>query len=205
MSDTAYINNIYVFVESEEISYGVEATSHPVEEGIDITDNVKKKARTITLSGEIVEKVGDDEKPKKSQLLDLHQRSVLVTYTGRITLSNCIIEDISLTNTYDVWGASKCSITLKEIRTAKSAVKDKDGVTKSGTQQTKKNSSGEWVYHTVKKGDCVWALVAAPNAPYKSYGASCAQVMAWNPTAFSRKGDFRTLRIGFRLKVGRRK
>lgn len=201
----AYINGIYVFVESEEISYGVEATSHPVEEGIDITDNIKKKARTITLSGEIVEKVGIDILPKKARLLDLHQRGALVTYVGRTVLNNCIIEDISLTNTYDVWGASKCSITLKEIRTAKSAVKDKDGVTKSGTQQTKKNSSGEWVYHTVKKGDCVWALVAAPNAPYKSYGATCAQVMAWNPTAFSRKGDFRTLQIGKRIKVGKRK
>lgn len=202
----ALINDIYIFVESEEVSYGVEATSHPVEEGIDITDNIKKKARTISLSGTIVEKVNDDEKPKKSRLLDLHQSGALVSYVGRTVLNNCIIEDISLTNTYDVWGASKCSITLKEIRTAKSAQKSSDdGVTRSGTQQTKKNGTGEWVYHTVKKGDCVWALVAAPNAPYKSYGATCAQVMSWNPTAFSRPGDFRTLQIGKKIKVGKRK
>lgn len=202
----ATINGIYVFVESEEVSYGVEATSHPVEEGIDITDNIKKKARVITLSGEIVENVGEDTKPKKSQLLDLHQRGALVSYVGRTVLNNCIIEDISLTNTYDVWGASKCSITLKEIRTAKLAQKsNKDGVTKAGTQQAEKKSTGEWVYHTVKKGDCVWALVAAPNAPYKSYGASCEQVMAWNPSAFSRPGDFRTLQIGEKIKVGKRK
>lgn len=201
----AMLGGVYVFVESEEVSYGVEATSHPVEEGIDITDNIKKKARTITLSGEIVEKVGIDILPKKSRLLDMHQRGTLVSYIGRTVLTNCIIEDITLTNTYDVWGASKCSITLKEIRMAKSAVKDKDGVAKSGTQQTKKNSTGEWVYHTVKKGDCVWALVAAPNAPYKSYGATCAQVMLWNMTAFSRKGDFGTLQIGKVIKVGKRK
>ena len=72
------------------------------------------------------------------------------------------------------------------------------GTTNAGTQQAK-NGSGSAVYHTVKKGDTVWALV---NNKYKNLGKSVSWVINNNPKAFSRKGDATTLQIGARLLMG---
>ena len=72
------------------------------------------------------------------------------------------------------------------------------GKTNAGTQQTKGGSQSA-VYHTVKKGDTVWALV---NGKYKHLGKSCQWVIDKNPSAFSRKGDATTLQIGKRLLMG---
>lgn len=74
------------------------------------------------------------------------------------------------------------------------------GKTNAGTQQTKsssKSSSKKAVYHKVKKGDTVWALVRK----YKT-GKSESWVISNNPKAFSRKGDARTLQIGKKLLMG---
>ena len=73
-----------------------------------------------------------------------------------------------------------------------------NATTKSGTQQVQ-NGSGTAVYHTVKKGDTVWALV---NKNYKELGKSVQWVIDNNPSAFSRKGDPKTLQIGAKLLMG---
>lgn len=205
----ATINNISIFVESEEVSYGVEATSHPVEYGIDITDHVRRKPCTLSLSGEIV---GNNASNKTKTIIALHQKGALCRYSGRTFLSNCIIEDFSISNTYDIWGGCKFSMVLKEIRTAGAAYNSKTkATTKAGTQQVKSGSTSSYVIHTVKKGDCVWNLVAASKAPYKNLKrpaidgktySACDWVMKMNPNAFSRKGDFRTLQINAKLIVG---
>lgn len=210
----AKLNNLYIFVESEEVSYGVEATEHPVETGIDITDHVRKKPRVITLSGEIV---GKDANNKLKTIVSLHQKGALCKYVGRTSLSNCIIEDFSTGHPNSIWGGCEFSMTLKEIRTAKSAYKP-GTKKKAGTQQIKKatpkkTTTAPWVYHTVKKGNTVWSLVASSKAPYKSLKrpaingknySACDWVMAKNPNAFSRKGDFGTLKVGYKLIVGRK-
>lgn len=72
------------------------------------------------------------------------------------------------------------------------------GKTNAGTQQIK-SGSGSAVYHTVKKGECVWTLV---NKKYKHLGKSVSWVISNNPKAFSRKGDATTLQIGARLLMG---
>ena len=72
------------------------------------------------------------------------------------------------------------------------------GTTNAGTQQVT-TGSGKTVYHTVKKGDTVWALVNK----YKA-GKSVSWVINNNPHAFSRKGDATTLQIGKKLKMGYR-
>ncbi len=38
----ALINQIYVFVETEEVKRDTQISDHPVEEGIDLTDQVKR-------------------------------------------------------------------------------------------------------------------------------------------------------------------
>lgn len=72
------------------------------------------------------------------------------------------------------------------------------GTTNAGTQQVKTGSKTA-VYHKVKRGDTVWALV---NKKYKHLGKSVSWVISNNPKAFSRKGDATTLQIGKKLKMG---
>lgn len=199
----ATINGLYVFVESEDYSYNVEIPEHTVETGVDISDHVQRKATTLSIVGEIV---GDSSELIKTSLRTMQQKGVLCTFVGRNTLTNCLIVDFTPTYNVDIWGGCGFSMTLKEVRTASSSYKTtttKD-TKKTGTQQVVKRSKEKYVYHTVKKGDCVWALVAGPNAPYKKYGLTCEEVMELCQSAFSRKGDFRTLQIGARIIVGKR-
>lgn len=70
------------------------------------------------------------------------------------------------------------------------------GTTNAGTQQVTTGSRTA-VYHRVKKGDTVWALVNK----YKA-GKSVSWVISNNPSAFSRKGDATTLQIGKKLLMG---
>lgn len=51
----ALINGNYVFVTSEKKTNGVSVTSHPVENGIEISDNVKRNAESLSISGKIVD------------------------------------------------------------------------------------------------------------------------------------------------------
>lgn len=194
----AKLNGIKIFVTSENVDYGVEVTEHTTETGVPLSDHVKRNAITLSISGEIV---GRDASSVVQKIRKMQRKGATCKYTGRVSLSKCAITSFSTSYSSDIWGGCEFSMTLKEVRTAKTSY----GATKSkSTQQRTKRSKAEFVYHTVKKGDCVWNLVAAPNAPYKQYGWSCSKVMRKNPDAFSRRGDFRTLIIGYKLKVGKR-
>lgn len=198
----ATLNGLYIFVADEEMCFGVDVAEHTVESGIEISDHVKRKAVTLSISGEIV---GKNAASVRSKIRQMHQSGVLCNYSGRTVMSNCLITEFSTSHPNTVWGGCEFSMTLKEVRTASTSYKKtKKDTKKSGTQQVKKNSKTEYVYHTVKKGDCIWNLVAASKAPYKKYGMSCNEVMKLNPSAFSRKGDFRTLQIGKKIIVGKR-
>ena len=198
----ALINGLYVFVQRENMSYGVEVTEHIVETGIEISDHVKRKAIVLSISGEIV---GKNAASVLNKLKQMHQTGVIATYSGRTILNNCLITDFSTNHSHNIWGGCEFSMVLKEIRTASTSYKKPANDTNAtSTQQVEENSKEENVYHTVKRGDCVWNLVAASNAPYKKYGLTCDQVMELNPKAFSRPGDFGTLKVGAKIIVGKR-
>lgn len=201
----ASINGLYVFVIDEEVSHSIEVTEHAVENGIDISDHTKRKAVELNISGEIV---GRNAASVMSRLQSMQQSATLCHYAGRTSLSNCLITQFSTSHPHTIWGGCEFSMTLKEIRTASTSYKkpatQKKQTKKTGTQQVKKTSKVTYVYHTVKKGDTIWALVASSKAPYKKYGLSCDEVMKLNPSAFSRKGDFTTLQIGKKIIVGKR-
>lgn len=198
----AILNGMYIFVADESLTYGADVTEHTVEEGIDIADHVKRRATSMSITGEIV---GRNASSITNKLKQLCHSGKLCSYSGRSTFTNCLITDFVPSYTYNIWGGCEFSMTLKEIRTASTSYKkSKNDTSKAGTQQVKKKSTVTYVYHTVKKGDTIWDLVAAPKAPYKKYGLTCAEVMALNPKAFSRAGDFRTLQIGKKIIVGKR-
>ena len=75
------------------------------------------------------------------------------------------------------------------------------------TQQIQENRTAENGYYTVKAGDPLWDLGAAPHAPYptKTYGFTCSDVIARNPQAFSISGDPTSMQVGARLWVGNRR
>ena len=75
-----------------------------------------------------------------------------------------------------------------------------NGKTNAGTQQVNTGSNTA-IYHTVKQGDTVWALV---NNSYKDLGKSISWVMENNREAFSEPGDATTLKIGAKLLMGYR-
>lgn len=199
----ATINDMYIFVESEDFSYNVELPEHTVETGVNVSDHVQRKATTLSISGEIV---GTTAESIRNRLQQLEQEGILCEYIGRNRLTNCLISNFAVTYEVDVWGGCRFSMNLKEVRTAGSSYKTttSKNTQKTGTQQIVKNSKNSYIYHTVKKGECVWELVAAIGAPYKKYGLTCDEVMKLNQDAFSRKGDFKTLQIGKKIIVGKR-
>ena len=102
----ALINGFYVFVEDESLDYDMEVTSHPVEDGIEITDHIQRKAVSISLSGKIVNysdtvAYNDDriKEVKAAQVLDaikqLQRSGELITYVGRNAQNNLQIHSFS--------------------------------------------------------------------------------------------------------------
>lgn len=158
----AYINNILVFVEEEEVTRGVEVSKHPVEQGLNITDNIKRDPITIQLSGEIV----GEKAPLFLKMLTLwHQTGSYVKYIGRNIISNAVITSFDTGHTIDIKGGCSFRMSIEEIRVTKPAYIPTKNVnsnskksTKSGTQQVKKNTKETW--HTVKSGDTLWGIAA---------------------------------------------
>lgn len=153
----ALINGIYVFVQDENVDYGLEITSHPVEKGINISDHARRQPYTIKLTGEIV---GADAANKRSQIEQLLNGAAVITYQGRNVKTNGIIESFSTGHPNTIKGGCSFEMTIKEIRVAKSGgfignttptkanttpVKD---VQETGTQKIEKNSMIAEVYNT---------------------------------------------------------
>lgn len=212
----ATLNGMYVFVDSEDISNDVEVTSHSVEQGMNLTDNVRRTGKTLSIKGYLV---GESVHETSLKIEELQNKGSLVDYRGDFYFTGLLITSFKKSTSQEASGALAFTMELSMARIAESAYvppppkppkaasnkNASNGKTKkktnAGTKQTTKKSTKKWVYHTVKKGDTVWALV---NGPYKSLKSTCDQVMNWNPTAFSRKGDFRTLQIGKKLKMGQK-
>ena len=197
----ATINGVYVFVETEDFTHDVDVTSHAVESGADLTDHVQWKGSSLSIKGKIV---GKNYKETLEALKEMQRKGVLVKYVGTEIYSKMLITSFKRTRSSDIKGGCEFTMDLKRTRIAASPykTKTKDNKTNGGTQQKDQKSKSKYVYHKVKKGDTVWALV---NGPYKSLGSSCNDIMKWNPKAFSRKGDLRTLKIGYKLRMGARK
>ena len=203
----ALINNLYVFVEKEEVSHEVESTSHPVEKGIELTDHIQRKAEEISISGKIITCDSGKASEILEKILQLQRTGSLITYVGRNLASNMQIQDFSTSHPNTNWGGCDFDMTLKEVRIAKPAY-TAEKVNNAGTQQVDKGENKN-VYYTVKKGDTIWGLVVTGaykdlKPKYSKPMDKCNWVMQQNQSAFSRKGDFRTLQVGKKLLVGYR-
>ena len=222
----AFTNGLYVHVVDEELTSDVEISSHPVEEGIDFSDTMKRNPSILSISGKIVDyplPVMDGVYVRAYTILECLKADKdagrLITYQGRNICYNYQITSFSTTHPNTNTGGADFTMELQECRIAGNAYIETtpELVTDStlndgGTQQIEKAETTE-VYYAVKAGDCVWNLVEASGAPYKSLSrpaidgqeySACDWVMQMNPGAFSRSGDFRTLQIGANLLMGYR-
>lgn len=159
-----------------------------------ITDTSNKK------SAEIVESI------KK-----LQTSGSLIKYVGCISLGNMQIQSFSTDYSNKTWGGCTFDMELMEVRIAKSAydaAKSKALAKKQTSAKQVSQGSNNKVYHTVVSGDCIWNLVTRQyknlKPTYSNTMDKCNWVMSQNQSAFSRKGDFRTLQIGKKIYIGYR-
>lgn len=113
----ATINGMYVLAEAEDPRYEVDATDQPVEDGVSLTDHVQIKPTIMDVTGYIV---GDDAAQIRENIKTLLKSGEIVTFQGRNIFTGLIIS-FSSNHTYKVANGFPFSLSLKEIRIAKSS------------------------------------------------------------------------------------
>lgn len=108
----------YIHVTEEQLSYEVEQTTHPAEQGYDLTDGVKPGAAVLSLRGVIV---GESADSKCAMFRMYMQKGSLLPYSGRNHLKDMQIASFETTATNDVWGGYSFSMTLRQAKIAKAA------------------------------------------------------------------------------------
>lgn len=189
----ALINNLYVFVESEDVDRGLKISNHPTEQGVDLTTIIKRELITLNLSGKIV---GEKATDTLNKLVSLHQSGALVKYEGNNIASNFIIRNFKTGHPNTIYGGCSFDMTLKEVRIAKASTSY--GITTTGVSQIQINRIGERVYHTFKNGESIWYL---GEVVYKSKGLSYEFIIQNNYYVPKIPGDFTTLQVGSKLWV----
>lgn len=117
----AILNGIYLHVVTENGEREVDATSHPVETGIPITDTVRAKALTISISGKIVDYGNTKAAEVVSKLRHWQSTGALLDYHGRNIASNLQIRGLSTDHPNTNYGGADFSMELTQVRIAKSA------------------------------------------------------------------------------------
>ncbi len=172
----ALINDVYVFVKTEDVSRDVTASSHPVEEGIDLTDHARQSPLTLSLSGEIV---GEGYEDDIAQLEQMQKAGELVEYIGVNVLSDALITKFTTSHDGTIRGGCNFSAELKEIRIAASPFTAGSG--NSATQQIEEvpvpvAQAPARTPEEVKHGDTLWGLAKS----YYGNGASFPQIFEAN-------------------------
>lgn len=204
----ALINGMYIFVQDEKVSHEVESTNHPVEKGIDITDHIKLQPFILSISGKIVNYNGINASEILNKILKLQKDGSLISYSGRNAINDLQIQSFQSSHPNTNMGGLDFDMQLKQIRVAQNSYTTTNtnqtlkSKTNSGTQQIQQNKTNNAVYHIVKKGNTIYGLVTNT---YKSLGSTIQQVISWNPNAFSKANDPKTLQIGAKILVGYKK
>ena len=152
----AKLGSYNIGVTNESSDFAVEATSHPVEKGVNITDHVKRELETFSITGKVT---GVNAPKAEAYFKNQMYSGKPVVYIGRTRLKNVIILDFKKTEHGRIANGFEFSVTLQEVRIAKSSVVRKSTQSK-GTQQKKPTSkpATKNTYYVVKKGDTLWAI-----------------------------------------------
>lgn len=147
----ALINNYYVHVIEENVTSGIESTTHPVEKGLDITDTIRKNPKEISLTGKIVRVGSMPANAIVVGLENLMQNGSLVKYSGRNCVVNMQIQSFNHSYSNTIEGGCDFDMILRVVRIAqpsyKSASKKSNGKNDKTATTPKKT--------TIKVGDTV--------------------------------------------------
>ncbi|MFB6475778.1 LysM domain-containing protein [Paenibacillus glucanolyticus] len=145
-----------IHVITEMPAYSVEVTKRPVETGMSITDHVEPQPTILTLEGKIL---GPNSSSIRSKLKKAMDSGKLVSYKGRNTFADVVIESFDSTHDARTSNGFVFTATLVEIRIAKpsyGALESKQqtqvkSTTNGGQKQTQNKKQGA-TYHTIRKG-----------------------------------------------------
>ena len=154
----ALINDTYVFVNTEDVSREVTASSHPVEEGIELTDHVRQSPLVLSLTGEIV---GAEYEDDIARIEQMQKDGELVEYAGVNVLSDVLVTKFTTTHDGAIYGGCQFTMELREIRIAASPYVAGSG--NNATQQIEEAPAPPAQEppartHTVKSGDTLSGL-----------------------------------------------
>ena len=168
----AILNGIYVFVEQEQWSNDVEATEHPTETGVPTTSTARDRPLELSISGKIVDVKTMTSAVIESKLQKLKKDKSLINYSGRKGAGSLMITSFSLDYNNRNSGGADFSMTLKQVRIAKSAyTKPKQTAAK---KEAKKTAPVLKVGATVVfKGGYVYASSDAKKAAAKRSRSTC--------------------------------
>lgn len=146
----AVINGLYIHVTDESLTRDVDATSHPVESGIPLTDTVKAQAFSISLSGKIVDYGTTKATEVIAKLKKWQDTGYLLEYRGRNVASSMQIRSFETSHPNTNSGGADFSLELVQVRIAKSAYVPKKESTKK--QETAAKKKPEITPIKIKRG-----------------------------------------------------
>ena len=129
----ALLNNIYIFVETEDIDESVEIVTHPVESNeIPTTSAIRKQPISIGLHGYFVDTEAMTAQEAISKVRELHQKGSLIDYVGAAgSFSNYQIESFPKSFSNKNNGGASFDITLKQVRIVKNTASTKPKTVKT--------------------------------------------------------------------------
>lgn len=156
----AKLGTYKIAVTEEETDYSVEATDHEVEKGVNLTDHVKRNNTDFSIEGKIVGSSRFVDTIEK-YFVDSMSKGRVLTYVGRSRFSNVIILSFSKKQNSKIANGFAFTMSLREVRVAKSSVKRNSQTAKKqngGTTQKKPAKQSSKRYYTVKSGDTLWHI-----------------------------------------------
>lgn len=176
------INGMYLHVTDEDITWDVDGTSHPVEDGLPLTDTVRPCAVSISLSG----RIADYGTMRAEQVVDRirawQRQGSIVKYSGRNTAASMQIR--SFAATYTSGGGADFSMELTEVRIAKSAYVPQKGSEQQRDEAAKQNAEIVMGAKVVFKGGAVYASSDAKKAA-ATRGRSTCEVTKISTVSYS--------------------
>lgn len=169
----AIINGLYIHVIDENVTQDVDATSHPVEQGIPTTDTVKPRAASISIGGKIVD-YGSYRAEEIIKKIESWMRSgSLIEYRGRSVAQSMQIRSFEKTFNHKNSGGADFSMELVQVRIAKSAYVPKPAAEKEKEQAAKKNVEIKVGSIVVFKGGPVYVSSDAKKAAATRSRSTC--------------------------------
>lgn len=117
----ALIDGKYLLVEQENPTFDVDITSQPVEKDSDMTDHVRRKARTMGITGQVS---GPGAGAMLTYLKKVSDKGIIVKYVGRTAFTG-IISGLATGHSYKIANGYTVSFTITEVRVASSSYVDK--------------------------------------------------------------------------------